>query len=153
MRVTLSLGSRSPSLRSVSPLQDGPWINNKARRVWRTRWRGSLVWGRRAHRANRVIANHRNLLLPQTSSRCAEETIHLYTHTHSAVAFFTHHVLFGASLHLCVFQELQPDCGLSNRIRMMNHVCELAKTKKFEEVSLLGVSHCDTAIHAIFCVY
>ena len=82
-RVTLSLGSRSPSLRSGSPLQDGPWINNKARRVWGTRWRGSLVWGQRAPPANRVIANHRNLLLPQTSSRCAEETVHIHTHTNT----------------------------------------------------------------------
>ncbi|XP_035027265.1 tuberin isoform X1 [Hippoglossus stenolepis] len=32
-----------------------------------------------------------------------------------------------------IIKELQPDCGLSNRIRMMNHVCELAKSKKFEE--------------------
>ncbi|XP_068448418.1 tuberin isoform X1 [Clinocottus analis] len=32
-----------------------------------------------------------------------------------------------------IIKELQPDCGLSNRVRMMNHVCDLAKTKKFEE--------------------
>lgn len=40
-----------------------------------------------------------------------------------------------SSPHL--FQELHPDCGLSNRIRMMNHIGELARMKKFEEVSLL----------------
>ncbi|XP_059200535.1 tuberin isoform X3 [Centropristis striata] len=34
-----------------------------------------------------------------------------------------------------IIKELHPDCGLSNRVRMMNHVCDLAKTKKFEEVS------------------
>ncbi|XP_034386692.1 tuberin isoform X2 [Cyclopterus lumpus] len=32
-----------------------------------------------------------------------------------------------------IIKELHPDCGLSNRVRMMNHVCDLAKTKKFEE--------------------
>ncbi|KAF0037705.1 hypothetical protein F2P81_010579 [Scophthalmus maximus] len=37
-----------------------------------------------------------------------------------------------------IIKELQPDCGLSNRIRMMNHVCDLAKTKKFEEGERLG---------------
>lgn len=31
-------------------------------------------------------------------------------------------------------QELHPDCGLSSRVRTLNHVCELARTKKFEEV-------------------
>lgn len=45
------------------------------------------------------------------------------------------------NITFCVFvyvfiQELHPDCGLGNRIRTMNQVCELAKTKKFEEVSL-----------------
>uniref|UniRef100_A0A8C4H3E4 Tuberin n=1 Tax=Dicentrarchus labrax TaxID=13489 RepID=A0A8C4H3E4_DICLA len=35
--------------------------------------------------------------------------------------------------------ELQPDCGLSNRVRMMNHVCDLAKTKKFEEHAVEAV--------------
>ncbi|TNN26173.1 Tuberin [Liparis tanakae] len=32
-----------------------------------------------------------------------------------------------------IIKELHPDCGLGNRVRMMNHVCDLAKTKKFEE--------------------
>uniref|UniRef100_A0A3Q3LGQ6 TSC complex subunit 2 n=1 Tax=Labrus bergylta TaxID=56723 RepID=A0A3Q3LGQ6_9LABR len=32
-----------------------------------------------------------------------------------------------------IIKELQPDCGLGNRVRTMNHVCDLAKTKKFEE--------------------
>ncbi|KAA8595134.1 hypothetical protein FQN60_012269, partial [Etheostoma spectabile] len=35
-----------------------------------------------------------------------------------------------------IIKELQPDCGLNNRVRVMNHVCDLAKTKKFEEVML-----------------
>ncbi|XP_035515667.1 tuberin isoform X2 [Morone saxatilis] len=38
-----------------------------------------------------------------------------------------------------VIKELQADCGLSNRVRMMNHVCELAKTKKFEEHAVEAV--------------
>uniref|UniRef100_A0A8C9YYC7 Tuberin n=1 Tax=Sander lucioperca TaxID=283035 RepID=A0A8C9YYC7_SANLU len=38
-----------------------------------------------------------------------------------------------------IIKELQPDCGLSNRVRMMNHVCELAKTKKFEEHAVEAV--------------
>lgn len=33
-------------------------------------------------------------------------------------------------------QELRPDCGLNSRLRTINHVCGLAKVKKFEEVSL-----------------
>ncbi|XP_008315483.1 tuberin isoform X2 [Cynoglossus semilaevis] len=32
-----------------------------------------------------------------------------------------------------IIKELHPDCGLNTRIRMINYVCELAKTKKFEE--------------------
>ncbi|KAM8878322.1 tuberin isoform 2-T2 [Spinachia spinachia] len=38
-----------------------------------------------------------------------------------------------------IIKELQPDCGLSNRVRMMNHVCDLAKTKKFEENAVEAV--------------
>uniref|UniRef100_A0A8B9HPN1 Tuberin n=1 Tax=Astyanax mexicanus TaxID=7994 RepID=A0A8B9HPN1_ASTMX len=33
-----------------------------------------------------------------------------------------------------ILKELAPECGLSNRIRVINHVCDLAKAKKFEEV-------------------
>ncbi|MCJ8748152.1 hypothetical protein PDJAM_G00161780 [Pangasius djambal] len=32
-----------------------------------------------------------------------------------------------------ILKELAPECGLSNRIRAINHVCDLAKSKKFEE--------------------
>ncbi|XP_053085916.1 tuberin isoform X3 [Pangasianodon hypophthalmus] len=32
-----------------------------------------------------------------------------------------------------VLKELAPESGLSNRIRAINHVCDLAKSKKFEE--------------------
>ncbi|KAI5620298.1 tuberin isoform X4, partial [Silurus asotus] len=32
-----------------------------------------------------------------------------------------------------ILKELSPECGLSNRIRVINHVCDLAKSKKFEE--------------------
>ncbi|KAM7418767.1 hypothetical protein PAMA_016070 [Pampus argenteus] len=38
-----------------------------------------------------------------------------------------------------IIKELQPDCSLSNRVRMMNHVCDLAKTKKFEEHAVEAV--------------
>ncbi|TSK18061.1 Tuberin [Bagarius yarrelli] len=32
-----------------------------------------------------------------------------------------------------ILRELAPECGLSNRIRVINHVCDLARSKKFEE--------------------
>ncbi|XP_053471231.1 tuberin isoform X2 [Ictalurus furcatus] len=32
-----------------------------------------------------------------------------------------------------ILKELAPECGLSNRIRVINHVCDLARSKKFEE--------------------
>ncbi|KAM6939958.1 LOW QUALITY PROTEIN: tuberin [Xenentodon cancila] len=38
-----------------------------------------------------------------------------------------------------IIKELHPDCGLSNRIRMMNHICDLAKMKKFEEHAVEAV--------------
>uniref|UniRef100_A0A665U8U5 Tuberin n=1 Tax=Echeneis naucrates TaxID=173247 RepID=A0A665U8U5_ECHNA len=38
-----------------------------------------------------------------------------------------------------IIKELHPDCGLSNRVRMMNHVCDLAKTKKFEDHAVEAV--------------
>uniref|UniRef100_A0A3Q0RWB6 Tuberin n=1 Tax=Amphilophus citrinellus TaxID=61819 RepID=A0A3Q0RWB6_AMPCI len=38
-----------------------------------------------------------------------------------------------------IIKELHPDCGLSNRVRMMNHICELAKMKKFEEHAVEAV--------------
>lgn len=33
-------------------------------------------------------------------------------------------------------QELSVECGLHNRIRVIGQICEVAKTKTFEEVSL-----------------
>uniref|UniRef100_H3BY97 TSC complex subunit 2 n=1 Tax=Tetraodon nigroviridis TaxID=99883 RepID=H3BY97_TETNG len=36
-------------------------------------------------------------------------------------------------------QELHPDCGLSSRIRTLHQVCDLAKTKKFEEHAVEAV--------------
>lgn len=56
-----------------------PWINNQAKRVSRTRWRGSSVWEHRGRRVNRVTLNLLSLLLQLTSSRCEEET-GPYTH-------------------------------------------------------------------------
>ncbi|XP_051940785.1 tuberin isoform X2 [Hippocampus zosterae] len=38
-----------------------------------------------------------------------------------------------------IIKELHPECGLSNRIRTMNHICELAKTKRFEEHAVEAV--------------
>ncbi|XP_053531955.1 tuberin isoform X2 [Ictalurus punctatus] len=32
-----------------------------------------------------------------------------------------------------ILKELAPECGLSNRIRVINNVCDLARSKKFEE--------------------
>lgn len=40
---------------------------------------------------------------------------------------------------LDILKELHPDCGLSNRIRVANHVCDLAKAKKFEEHAVEAV--------------
>lgn len=79
------------------------------------------------------------------------ETLHVHTHarTHTQANSPYLSCFCGLTLHLFNFQELHPDCGLSNRVRMMNHVCDLAKTKKFEEVSMHRVSHCETAAHTI----
>nr|XP_057925412.1 tuberin isoform X1 [Doryrhamphus excisus] len=38
-----------------------------------------------------------------------------------------------------IIKELHPECGLHNRIRTMNHVCDLAKTKRFEEHAVEAV--------------
>ncbi|XP_072318381.1 tuberin isoform X2 [Eucyclogobius newberryi] len=38
-----------------------------------------------------------------------------------------------------IIKELQPDCGLSNRVKIMNQVCDLAKSKKFEEHAVEAV--------------
>ncbi|CAL9700618.1 unnamed protein product [Knipowitschia caucasica] len=38
-----------------------------------------------------------------------------------------------------IIKELQPDCGLSNRVKIMHQVCDLAKTKKFEEHAVEAV--------------
>ncbi|KAM4584960.1 tuberin isoform 4-T6 [Odontesthes bonariensis] len=38
-----------------------------------------------------------------------------------------------------IIKELHPDCGLSSRLRMMNQICDLAKTKKFEEHAVEAV--------------
>ncbi|KAM9490275.1 tuberin isoform 2-T2 [Salvelinus alpinus] len=40
---------------------------------------------------------------------------------------------------LDILKDLHPDCGLSNRIRVANHVCDLAKAKKFEEHAVEAV--------------
>ncbi|XP_028310961.1 tuberin-like isoform X2 [Gouania willdenowi] len=38
-----------------------------------------------------------------------------------------------------IIRELHPDCGLNSRVRTMNHICDLAKTKKFEENAVEAV--------------
>lgn len=127
----------SPSLCSLPRLQVGPWINNQARRVSGTRWRGSLGWDPHDHQANRVITDRLSLSLRLTLSRCAEENTCACSYALKLTTLWISMSSCSASCHdLVVFQELHPDCGLSNRVRMMNHVCDLAKTKKFEEVSL-----------------
>lgn len=60
---------------------------------------------------------------------------HVYTLSRRVLLNCSHHALWAS--HITLFQELHPDCGLNTRIRMINYVCELAKTKKFEEVCLL----------------
>lgn len=78
-----------------------------------------------------MTLNLLSLSLQLTSSRCKKETgpyTQIPPPIFSPIVFFILILLF-------FFQELHPDCGLSNRVRMLNHVCELAKTKKFEDVS------------------
>uniref|UniRef100_A0A1A7WCT5 Tuberin n=1 Tax=Iconisemion striatum TaxID=60296 RepID=A0A1A7WCT5_9TELE len=38
-----------------------------------------------------------------------------------------------------LIKDLQPDCGLNNRIRVIGQICELAKMKKFEEHAVEAV--------------
>ncbi|XP_058851777.1 tuberin isoform X1 [Acipenser ruthenus] len=40
---------------------------------------------------------------------------------------------------LDILKELNPECALHNRIRVINHVCDLAKSKKFEEHAVEAV--------------
>ncbi|XP_034781714.2 tuberin-like [Acipenser ruthenus] len=40
---------------------------------------------------------------------------------------------------LDTLKELNPECGLHSRIRVINHICELAKSKKFEENAVEAV--------------
>lgn len=61
-------------------------------------------------------------------SRNRAASIHV-SHSCYLTLFLHHKCLFFSS------QELRPDCGLNSRVRTINHVCGLAKTKKFEEVS------------------
>lgn len=42
----------------------------------------------------------------------------------------------GPLFFLSPLQELSGDSGLNNRIRVIGQICEVAKTKKFEEVGL-----------------
>lgn len=56
------------------------------------------------------------------------------THTCKQNFYFIYLRMMFYVLIVVWLQELHPDCGLSNRVRMLNQVCDLAKTKKFEEV-------------------
>ncbi|XP_061625573.1 tuberin isoform X5 [Phyllopteryx taeniolatus] len=38
-----------------------------------------------------------------------------------------------------IIKELHPECGLNNRLRTVNHICDLAKTKRFEEHAVEAV--------------
>ncbi|XP_061686643.1 tuberin isoform X1 [Syngnathoides biaculeatus] len=38
-----------------------------------------------------------------------------------------------------IIKELHSECGLNNRLRTINHICELAKTKRFEEHAVEAV--------------
>ncbi|XP_041961436.1 tuberin isoform X1 [Alosa sapidissima] len=40
---------------------------------------------------------------------------------------------------LDILKELSPECGINNRIKVINHVCDLAKSKKFEEHAVEAV--------------
>lgn len=46
------------------------------------------------------------------------------------------HLVSFPGLSFVALQELSPEYGINNRIRVINHVCDLAKSKKFEEVSV-----------------
>lgn len=77
---------------------------------------------------------------------CRSDWVSVHVHWMSPILFPAYLPLFDVFFCFGVFQELHPDCGLSNRVRTMNHICELAKMKKFEEVSLL------TAVHFCRCL-
>lgn len=127
--------SQQPSARDSVVGGTKPWINSQARRVWRTRWRGSLGWDHRVHQINRAKPNRLSSSSQMTSSRWAEHNKPLYMF-HAPSDFLPHVLHHNRPVLFCFLaQELHPDCGLNNRVRMMNHVCSLAKTKKFEEVS------------------
>ncbi|XP_063058708.1 tuberin [Engraulis encrasicolus] len=38
-----------------------------------------------------------------------------------------------------ILKELSPECGINNRIKVINHVCDLAKSKKFEQNAVEAV--------------
>lgn len=80
-----------PRLYCASPFQAGPWINNQARRVSRTRWRGSLGSVHSVLRTNRVTLNPPSLSLRLTSSRSAEATECLCMFT-ECLPFFSQHI-------------------------------------------------------------
>lgn len=53
---------------------------------------------------------------------------------HSHLLHFSMTLCSSYNLSYPIIQELTPECGLHHRIKVINHVCDLAKSKKFEEV-------------------
>lgn len=95
------LFSQQPSVQDGVVDGTKPWINSKARRVWRTRWRGSLGWDHRVLRINRAKPNHLSSSSQMTSSRWAEHNKPLYMFR--AQSHFLPHVLHHNHRASCFF--------------------------------------------------
>lgn len=53
---------------------------------------------------------------------------------HSHLLYFSMTLCSSYNLSYPIVQELTPEFSLHHRIKVIHHVCELAKSKKFEEV-------------------
>lgn len=141
----------SPSLCSLSRLQVWPWINNPARRVSRTRWRGSLGWDPRGHRANRMKPNRPSLSLRLTSLRCAEQAEHLYMLIHTQTWVFSHRVLH--PVMALMFFRSSTQTAVSATVFAWWTMCViLPKRKNLRRWDCSRCDISDTAVHIIFCV-